>query len=546
MTERPGPSISGRDGLDLTYLGGAALTALGVAALFFYVLLYVAHTANLAAYPYDLDQGEAYDVNSGWLLAQARPIYTDNLGYPYYSSNYPPLYSLILAWVIDAAGPSLAAGRLLSAAATLLAALVIAVVVGWRTGDGLAALTAGLLFVASNYVFHTTPLARVNGLALLFAVAGLACCAAWERGQDGRPSWLTAAGQHRSLGSAPNRGGQSLSLSAAKECRAPRLASRLIWLAGAAVCFLLALYTKQTTIDAVGAGLLAVALRDLRVGLIVGLVVGLVGGLVLLLVNAASGGAFWLNVVVGNVNPFDPKQAFDYYRNFLELHLVIVGLAGWQVVRAVRARHLGPFELYWLLSLALAISVGKWGAGESYFLAPVAASAVLAGQGIAQLRQRSEIRPMLLAAIGGLLLLQAVLFAHGPLYRLGPIFADRGAQASVLSRWPGEAEVKAAAELTDTLKRADGPVLVEDPSYGLAVGKEIVGNATHLRNLYQAGVWSADGLVADLRERRFSWVVLNAELYPEPVLEAIGRYYYLYEEYEINGTRQRLFAPGEE
>jgi hypothetical protein len=116
----------------------------------------------------------------------------------------------------------------------------------------------------------------------------------------------------------------------------------------------------------------------------------------------------------------------------------------------------------------------------------------------------------------------------------------------VLSRWPGEPEHKAAAELVDLLKRADGPVLLEDPSYGLAAGKEVVGNATHLRNLYQAGAWSPDALVTDLRERRFSWVLLNAELYPEPVLEAIGRYYYLYEEYEINGTRQRLFAPGEQ
>src|SRR5206468_1243007 len=117
---------------------------------------------------------------------------------------------------------------------------------------------------------------------------------------------------------------------------------------------------------------------------------------------------------------------------------------------------------------------------------------------------------------------------------------------SVLSRRPGEPEITAAAELVRTLKDADGPVLLEDPSYGLAVGKGVVGNATHLRNLYQAGVWSPEPLTDDLRERRFAWVVLDAELYPEPVLAAIGLYYYLYEEYEINGTRQRLFAPGEQ
>jgi hypothetical protein len=490
-------------GLTLLAVAGALLWAAALGLLFFYLLVYVAHTTNLARYPYDLDQGEGYDVNSGWLLTQGRPIYTSAATFPYYSSNYPPVFSAILSFVVGQTGPTLAAGRLLSAAAALLTAMLIGGVVRWQTGNSLAALTAGLLFVGSVYVFHTTPLARVNALALLFALAGVACC--------------LARGWHA--------------------------------VTGAVVFFLLALYTKQTTIDAVGAGLLALALRDLRVGVAAGAIIGFVGVSGVLLLDAVHSGAFWLNVVVGNVNPFDTTQAIDYYLNFLQLHLVMVALAGWEVVRSLRERRwrgLGPVELYWLFSLGLAVSVGKWGAGESYFLAPIAASALLAGQALARLQSKANVRAGIMAATGGLLLLQGVLSAHGPLYRLGPIFADRGAQASVLSRWPGEQEIAAAAELVALLQEAEGPVLLEDPSYGLVAGKEVVGNATHLRNLYQAGAWPPDHLVHDLEQRRFSWVVLNAELYPEPVLAAIGRYYYLYETYEINGTIQQLFAPGAE
>ncbi len=481
------------------------LVGLGLAVLFFYLLVYVAHATNLARYPYDLDQGEAYDVNSGWLIAQGRPIYTDNNEYPYYSSNYPPVYSLLLAPIVAQTGPTLASGRLLSVAATLLSALVMAAIVGVQTRSGIAGFATGLLYLASTYVFHTTPLARVNGMAILFAVAGLACCL-------GRRWW--------SYG-------------------------------GVVAMFLLALFTKQTTVDAVGAGLLAlflrdVAARDLRPSIGTGLAIAGVGGALLLALDRAHGGAFWLNVVVGNVNPFDPYQALVYYQNFLKLHLIVVALAAWQMLHQVRARSIGPFELYWVFSLLLAVSVGKWGAGESYFLAPIAASCLLAGQAVARLLRESAAHESRLAVLGAMLLVQGVLFSHGPTYHLGPLFVDRGAQASVLSRWPGATEVEAAAEMVDFLKRAEGPVLLEDPSYGLANGKEVVGNATHLRNVHLAGVWSPDNLVADLRERRYSWVVLNAELYPEPVLAAIGRYYYLYEEYEINGTRQRLFAPGEE
>ena len=270
---------------------------------------------------------------------------------------------------------------------------------GWRTRDGLAALTAGLLFIASTYVFHTTPLARVNGLALLFAVAGLACCLGTGAGPGAARRWC--------------------------------------------VFFLLALFTKQTTIDAVAAGLLALALRDVRVGLVVGLVIGFVGGIGLLLLDTLHGGAFWLNVVVGNVNPFDPKQAFDYYHNFLEIHLVMVALAGWQVVRAVRARAVGPFELYWLLSLVLAISVGKWGAGESYFLAPIAASAVLAGQAVAELHRRASSGRSCWRRWAGCCCSRALLFSHGPLY-----------QARAALRGPGRAGVGAEP----LARRAGDPV----------------------------------------------------------------------------------------
>jgi len=472
------------------------LWALGLTLLSYYLLFYVAHALNLGFYPYDFDQGEGYDVNGGWLLAQGRPIYSDNTVFPYYSSNYPPVFSLLLAPLVAIYGPALATGRLLSAAAGLATAALVGAIVNRQTANGPAALTAGLLYVGSNYVYHVTPLARVNALAALFAAAGLYCC----------------------------------------------LRSGLGWLGGAVAAFLLALFTKQTTVDAVAAGLLFLLSRDRRSGLVASAAVGLIGLLLWLALDLASGGEFFVNVVIGNVNPFSIGQAFGYYRNFVELHGVLLVLAAWQVLRAVRLQEWGPFELYWLLALGLAVSVGKWGAGESYFLAPIAASCVLAGSTFANGLRESR-RPRLIGALGALVFLQAALFAHGPLNSVAPFLVDRGAQASFLGREPG-GEGEVGARLVKRLRKAHGPILVEDPGFSLAAGKEVVGNATHLRNLQQAGAWRPDNLVADLAARRFSYVVLDAELYPEPVLEAIGRYYFLFEEYQVNGTRQKVFAPG--
>ena len=81
----------------------------------------------------------------------------------------------------------------------------------------MAGADGGAAVLASTYVFHTTPLARVNALALLFALAGLP--AAYGRG---------------------------------------------IWVGqvGAVALFLVALFTKQTTIDAVAAGLLVMLVAN--------------------------------------------------------------------------------------------------------------------------------------------------------------------------------------------------------------------------------------------------------------------------------------------
>ena len=495
---RPGESV--KPGVPVALLGGAILWAAGLTLLLFYLLFYLHHVITIAPYPFDVDQGEGYDVTSGWLLWQGRSIYNDNSRWPFYSSNYPPVFSLLLAPIVGQYGPVPGTGRLLSATAALLTAGLIGLVVRQRTGHGPAATTAGLLYLASNYVYHVTPLARVNALAALFALAGVYCC--------------TRTGPW--------------------------------WRVGTVAAFLLALYTKQTTIDAVAAGLLFLLLRDRRAGLIVTATLGVLGGLIWLVLDLASGGQFFLNIVVGNVNPWTLGQTVGYYRNFLELHAVVVALAGWRAWRAFRAGAWDPFELYWVFSLVLAITVGKWGAGESYFLAPIVASCVLGGEALAALASRATARPVFLALAGTLVVVQGLLMAHGPLHGLAPFLTDRGAQASVLARQPTESDVRAADELIDIFRKSEAPVLSEDPGYAIAAGHAVIGNATHLRNLYLAGVWSPDELVAEIRARRFGWIVLNAELYPEPVLEAIGQSYYLYEEYTINGTRQRLFAPGEE
>jgi hypothetical protein len=125
-----------------------------------------------------------------------------------------------------------------------------------------------------------------------------------------------------------------------------------------------------------------------------------------------------------------------------------------------------------------------------------------------------------------------------------PWLPDRGPQGSFLGRAPSIEDRQAGQSIADQIKSARGPALSEDPSFAVVAGKPLVGNATHLRNLYLSGLWDPAPMVNDLRTHQYAIVILDAELYPEPVLTAIGQSYFLDRSVGINGATYHVFLPG--
>jgi len=511
-----------------------------VALLVLYAAFYVQAAGHLVAFPFDFDQGEGYDAWSGWLLANGHLPYTDNETFPYYSSNYPPVWSWLVSLPMRWAGPGLAPARAISAAAGVLAVLLVTLAARRYSGSALAALLAGGLFLASPYVFHTAPLARVNSTALLLALLGL------------------------TLFEAPTR----------------------VRVVLGSLALLGALFTKQTALDAVIAGLLYVFFVS-RPGAALGAAMIGVGGLLgIALLAWLTRGAFWLNTFAGNVNPFDLGQLASYGLNFVAVHCVLLAFAVSAARELITRRDWSPWVFYLLISATMALAAGKWGAGESYFLGALAAACVLAAIPIARLleghdpvwrrqldRRWQERRHGLTALVrssrtfvrrtrsralsrrspsaahylvAGALLVQALLLAHGPLSEVAPWLPDRGFQAPLLGKAPTEQDRVAGEEIVAIIMAANGQALGEDPSFTVAAGQPIVGNATHLRNLHEAGLWRGSALIADVEARRFGLVILHAQLYPAPVLAAIGRSYELDRVMTVGRATYQIFVPTEQ
>jgi hypothetical protein len=379
----------------------------------------------------------------------------------------------------------------------LAAAGVIGIAAQRLSGRALAGALAAGFFLASPYVFHTTPLARVNSLALLAAVVGLTLL---ERPTRGRVI----------LGS---------------------------------LALLAALFTKPTAIDASIAGVVSVLMRQPRLGALAG---GLVGGLGLIglgALMAVTNGAFWLNVVTGNANPMDLRQLGSYLANFSVVHCVLLVMAGAEGLWLLRRRTWSPWAVYALTASVATLGVAKWGAGESYFLGAIAAICVLSAAWVMRFFDSSPTAGVRLA-LGAALFIQAVLLSHAALSDALPWLPDRGPQSAFLGRAPTLEDRQAAQQLTAQVRRAAGPVLSEDPSFAVMAGQPLVGNATHLRNLYQTGLWDPQPMVSELRSHKYAIVILDAELYPEPVLTAIGQSYFLDRTVHVNGATYHVFLPG--
>jgi hypothetical protein len=462
-----------------------------------YAAAYIQFALQLLGFPFDLDQGEGYDAWSAWLINLGQLPYTSNAEFPYYSSNYPPLWSYFVSIPMAWLGPGVVSGRLVSTLATLATAGVLGVAAQRLSGRALAGALAAGFFLGSPYVFHTTPLARVNSLALLLAATSLTVL----------------------------------------EVPRPRNAVLGALALGAA------LFTKPTTLDAVAAAIGSMLLRRPRLGVLAAATTMTIGLLGLGVMMALTRGAFWLNVVAGNANPFDLEQLAAYLANFSLLHCVLLATAMAEGIWMLRRRRWSPWALYAITSSIAALGVAKWGAGESYFLGAIAATCVLSAAWVARFYD-SKPSPRLRLALGSALFVQVLLLSHTVVSAALPWLPDRGPQSAFLGHPPSFEDVQNGALIAAEIRRARGLALSEDPSFAVVAGKPLVGNATHLRNLYQAGLWDPAPLVNDLRAHRYAIVILDAELYPEPVLVAIGESYFLARTVPINGAIYHVFLPG--
>ncbi|MCL4545121.1 MAG: hypothetical protein M1118_11085 [Chloroflexi bacterium] len=358
----------------------------GLAVLSSYVGSYLRHSWSIISFPYGY--GGSPELMRAIAVAHAHfdKLYEFWNDPPYHMANYPFLFPLINGVLVHFFGVQYQSGRLLAWTSSLLFIAVISWL-AWREAHSpFTPLVSVLLWFSTNYVWNWTPMNREDEVAMLFSILGLLI---FYEGYVRR-----------------------------------QRSERAVWLA--LPLFLAAIYTRQTTIEAAAAcGLYLLAKHPALVVKWTLVFAAAAGGL-FVLVDILTQGAFYLNVIAGNLDAFQWSTVAYFGHQFWDYYQVGPLLAIFFLITQIALRRQQVFSAWLLITFAVAVTIGKIGSAENYLLLPWGATCLCAGAAAGRLhtiarwlwrRHRLPLLPQLAGLVlalplGFLLLLHAQLAMH--------------------------------------------------------------------------------------------------------------------------------------
>eukprot|EP01037_Dinobryon_pediforme_P012730 gene12730-12826_t len=474
------------------YLMVLRTTGLGVFAIMFVSLIwrfvvFLGFGVGALRWPFELDYGE------GIVWQQANMILTpqaygqiDKL--PGIVFHYPPFYHLVTRGLSALAGlDMLVAGRAVSIGCLLLTSVFVGLIVA-RTMPAvisrpyrfLAGLGGALTIFCFVPVIFWSLLMRVDMLAFFLSVAGF---------------WLGLKAFERPA---------------------------LVY--AAALCFVAAVYTKQTSLAA-PAALFALMLwlrpRLALVGIATCIVVGLI---VLGLVSSITGGGFIRHVFLYNINRFEWSRLL-LIGTVVEEHGMLFSVAVialWLRLRNLRNRYTwqsartiaeNPADTAWLGAIfylittsLLLVTVAKSGSSANYLIEWLFVIAMLIGCAL------TDIMPIIMGAddrkIPDASFMLTVFFV--PLAVAAHAWQIRAIDSSFDELW----SVKRAAGLFQLSEKIGGttlPIISDDMVILLRSGKQVVWEPAIFAELQIMGAWDQRPFIDHIRARDFAMFITTGK-----------------------------------
>jgi hypothetical protein len=291
------------------------------------------------------------------------------------------------------------------------------------------------------------------------------------------------------------------------------------------VPFLLAAYTRQTTMAAPAACVLTMALASPRRGVQLGATFAAAVAVVGVVLQIETHGGFAFHVVVGNLQPFRWDQAASFLQD-IAIHYPVWTAFAVAIAPTLAASLQGGIEnsagrysacdwtrtalgIYLAFAVLISLTVGKLGADVNYLIELMGVicvcAAVAIGEALAATRrQQSDTDAITGFAVSALVLWQVIGLA--PRDTLERIEVPPPAQQTRL------------AALLDEVRRADGPVLSEDLILLSRADQPIRFDPFNATQLIYAHALDQTPLIDALQRAEFPLVVLRFDVRVPPQL----------------------------
>jgi hypothetical protein len=467
-------AAGGRTGPQILRLAAGAGTFLLIAGLLYFAWVDVRCARVLLANPFG-DYGEGIVWQQALLIPGPRmygPI--DHL--PFIVFHYPPTYHLASRAVMAFGVDPLAAGRIVSLAATA----VIGISIAWLVAAELAgrvgrsavlvgAVTGALLPLSLEPVEMWFDRMRVDMLAIALAFVGVVFVVRAER----QPAWLALA----------------------------------------MPAFVLSIYTRQTELAAPASALLVLLFVRPRAAILAGIGGAVLGLAALAWLEWLTAGGFLRHIITYNINTWTFALLMERLRFQVSyavlLALAVISLAVLWLRRRDETPPRGaetsrynlvvPIISVWLLLslIVMVATVGKTGSNVNYFIEPMSVCAVAVG-----------------LLIG--LCWEAVVGSPGRrdlALRLGLIFATVALVGVMAKRRPACFAVQDPGllaiqeNLVQEIAKQDRPVLSEDMVLSLRAGRDVPIEPAIFRELAAMGEWDQRRLLDLIDAHAFAFLV---------------------------------------
>jgi hypothetical protein len=297
------------------------------------VFLVLASAVQLVRVPYQIDYGEGLLVEGALRIRHTSPLYPNPFAFPVVIHVYGPVAYATLAAVLLGNGAVYPVGRMLVVGCSIIVCLLLSSVLRKMTGSRLLAVIFGFLLLTLPAFRFWLYLARADMIGLVFSLAGVALYV------QGRRS--------------------------------------LYW---TVPLFALAIFCKYTLIAAPAAVFFHLLLNRLgKKAVRFGSALLLLCAVAFVSAERMTHGWFAYHMFSTHPDPYSLAQFIALGGLVFASAPVVTGLAAWQTARDLKNRNWRFTSIYFLVSLATALTAGKLGSATNHFLEWMIASCLSAG-----------------------------------------------------------------------------------------------------------------------------------------------------------------------